>query len=165
MEIYRQYPRKVARDSALRAIEKRLDQGLSKEDLLDAVRNYAAAVAQWPRHDRERFVPYPASWFNGGRFADDPATWQRNDGLVPAKKEMGGSGSWAQRMNARDQAHEDELATLRVVPLHEPDPDWDWRSIARELYDFDFEDWHAVPFDNRKEIERAHNETSQPIPA
>jgi len=83
LEIYAAYPRKVARDAALKAIQKRLDQGMDALELLAATRNYAAATARWEVGDRQ-FIPYPASWFNDGGFADDPREWNR--GAVEAVK-------------------------------------------------------------------------------
>lgn len=85
LEIYAAYPRKVARDAALHAIEKRLDQGMDAQELLDATRAYAAATASWEVGDRQ-FIPHPATWFNAGSFADDQREWNRG-GSTAAKKE------------------------------------------------------------------------------
>jgi hypothetical protein len=74
-EIYAAYPRKEARQDALRAIGKALTKR-SAGELLRATRAYAAAVATWIPDDR-KFVPHPATWFNGGRYEDDPKTWER----------------------------------------------------------------------------------------
>jgi hypothetical protein len=85
VEIYGAYPRKVARDAALKAIEKRLDQGLDAQELLDATMAYAAATQRWEVGDRQ-FIPHPATWFNAGSFADDQREWNRGD-MPAAKKE------------------------------------------------------------------------------
>lgn len=74
-DIYAAYPRKEAKQDALRAIEKALTKR-SAAELLKATQNYAAAVQQWIPDDK-KFVPHPATWFNGGRFDDDPKTWER----------------------------------------------------------------------------------------
>jgi uncharacterized protein YdaU (DUF1376 family) len=76
--IYALYPRKKEPDTALRAIQKRLDNGIPAADLLQATRLFAAATATWTQHDRE-FIPYPASWFNAGSFKENPADWLRSD--------------------------------------------------------------------------------------
>lgn len=71
--IYMAYPRKVAPDAALRAIQRRFAEGIAAETLLQAVTAYAAATAGTERE----FIPHPASWFNAGRFQDDPSEWTR----------------------------------------------------------------------------------------
>lgn len=73
--LYAVYPRKVAKQDALRAIAKAL-QSQPFETLLPKVEAYAAAVARWPEEDR-RWVPHPATWFNRGSYDDDPKTWER----------------------------------------------------------------------------------------
>jgi hypothetical protein len=76
-QIYALYPRKVGKTSALRAIERILKAGkVPPEDLLVTVRNYARATATWPAGD-EVFIPHPATWFNSGRYDDDPREWLR----------------------------------------------------------------------------------------
>lgn len=69
--IYLAYPRKIAAEAALRAIQKRLSQGIPAETLLQATTAYAAATAGTER----QFIPHPATWFNAGRYLDDPAEW------------------------------------------------------------------------------------------
>lgn len=77
--IYAAYPRKVAKLEALAAITKALrTSDMSAHGMLIATKNYAAAVSRWPK-DRHQFIPMPATWFNQGRFMDDPATW--NEGF------------------------------------------------------------------------------------
>lgn len=76
-EIYEAYPRKVAKQDALRAIERALEK-TDRATLLERTKAYAAAVALWPEDDRQ-YVPHPATWFNRGSYDDDPETWQRKD--------------------------------------------------------------------------------------
>ncbi len=84
-DIYAAYPRKIAKHEALKAIERAVERigreartaGLNPgEWLIARVRDYAAATALWPKDDH-RFIPYPATWFNAGRYDDDPETWIR----------------------------------------------------------------------------------------
>ena len=70
-EIYQSYPRKIAKANALKAIAKVLASGREADWLLERVEAYAAAVAA----QDPKFIPHPATWFNGGRFDDDPAEW------------------------------------------------------------------------------------------
>lgn len=75
--IYAVYPRKAGRGDALKAIAKALKKQPA-DRLLAAVHAYAQAVATWPEGERQ-FIPHPATWFNGERYADDPATWVRSN--------------------------------------------------------------------------------------
>lgn len=70
--IYEEYPRKVAKKDALKAILKAL-KSHPAEYLLERTKTYAAAVAG----SEMGFIPFPATWFNKERFADDPSEWNR----------------------------------------------------------------------------------------
>ena len=70
--IYREYPRKVAKPDALKAIAKALRTN-TPEFLLERTKAYAAAIG-WKE---PQFVPYPATWFNQERFNDPPTEWQQ----------------------------------------------------------------------------------------
>jgi uncharacterized protein YdaU (DUF1376 family) len=72
--IYSAYPRKVAPADALKAIAKAIAKGKTPAHLLERTKAYAAATALWAE-DELRFIPHPATWFNGGRYDDDPKTW------------------------------------------------------------------------------------------
>ena len=72
--IYSAYPRKVAPADAFKAIAKALANGKTPEQLLERTTAYASATALWPE-DELRFIPYPATWFNGERYDDDPKNW------------------------------------------------------------------------------------------
>jgi hypothetical protein len=75
--IYSAYPRKVAPVDALKAIAKAIAKGKTPAHLLERTTAYAAATALWPE-DELRFIPHPATWFNGGRYDDDPKSWLSN---------------------------------------------------------------------------------------
>lgn len=75
LDIYAEYPRKVGREKALSAINVALKK-VKADDLLAKVKEYAQAVAQWPASEKQ-YVPNPATWFNQGRWEDDPETWKR----------------------------------------------------------------------------------------
>jgi hypothetical protein len=124
--IYLAYPRKIAPDAALRAIQKRLAQGIPAATLLAAVTAYATATAGTERE----FIPHPATWFNAGRFADDPAEW-KHEPDAPQKKEK----------------------ASRILP----EPDFDWRARARELgmNPPDHLQWSQTTPDFRREITAA----------
>lgn len=74
-KIYRAYPRRVGKEAAVKAIRKALTT-VPFEDLLEAVQAYSAArMGEDPQ-----FTPYPSTWFNQGRWADDRSTWKARAG-------------------------------------------------------------------------------------
>jgi hypothetical protein len=94
--IYAIYPKKVGKTAALKAIVKvlKLPGGPTELELQATVKAYRDAVAKWDEQDKT-FVPHPATWFNQGRYADDPATWIRESDSsrqnAGQKKERGGA--------------------------------------------------------------------------
>ena len=68
-EIYRAYPRKVAKADAIKAIRRAMKDS-PVTDLLEVTKLFAAS--QTPGSP---YTPYPASWFNGRRYEDDPSAW------------------------------------------------------------------------------------------
>lgn len=84
--IYDAYPKKVSKPDAIKAIRKALagpplgvDTETWPQRLLQLTRDYAVAV----RGQDRSFIPFPATWFNGQRYNDDPSTW-KNGGCKPA---------------------------------------------------------------------------------
>lgn len=75
--IYKAYPRKKAPDRAKRAIGAALKK-ISYEKLLEAVKLFAESVK-----DKEaQFIPYPATWFNGGCWDDEQDKEEEYDPLI-----------------------------------------------------------------------------------
>lgn len=79
--IYEAYPKRVGKDDALKAITAALKRHPA-EYLLDKTTQFAAAVQSWPssyryKTDGRDTCPHPATWFNQGRFQDDPREWRR----------------------------------------------------------------------------------------
>ena len=70
--IYQEYPRKVSKPVALKAIKNALKTHPA-EFLLEKVKTYASAIA-WKD---PQYIPHPATWFNGERWEDDPAEWEQ----------------------------------------------------------------------------------------
>lgn len=79
--VYAEYPRKVAKPDAIKAIIKAFTVS-PFETLLDQTKLFAKAVAG----REQRYIPHPATWFNQQRFNDDPTTW-RQDGSIGRSKE------------------------------------------------------------------------------
>lgn len=71
--IYAEYPRKVGKPKALKAIEKAISS-FSDELVLERTKAYAQArIGQ-----DDQFTPHPSTWFAQERFNDDPSTWKHN---------------------------------------------------------------------------------------
>ncbi|WP_316229206.1 hypothetical protein [Bradyrhizobium sp. SZCCHNR1070] len=68
-EWYDVYPRKVARQDALRAFQKVVPAQISAETLIARTQRYAADWSCRPREDL-KYCPYPARWLNSGRFLE-----------------------------------------------------------------------------------------------
>jgi hypothetical protein len=92
-EIYDAYPRKTARGAALKAIRGavgRLVNGSVKNPAMGITEarrwlwkrasEYAASPAGQKVSSGDDWRPYPATWFNGERYFDDPIEWQRVGG-------------------------------------------------------------------------------------
>lgn len=67
-EWYGLYPHKVGRGAALKAY-RTARKKIGRAELIEAVRRYAAGVAR--AGTEKRFIPHPATWLNGERWADE----------------------------------------------------------------------------------------------
>ncbi len=79
-QIYAAYPRKVAPIAAKKAIakavrsyalEKSVDVDTARKRIYDAVCKFAAS----PAGQKGQFTPHCSTFFNQGRYMDDPAEW------------------------------------------------------------------------------------------
>ena len=78
LEIYEAYPRHIGRIAALKAIGKAvremartMGETLARETIMRATVRFACSEAG----QRGQFTPHPATWFNQGRYLDDPQEW------------------------------------------------------------------------------------------
>jgi len=104
--VYDAYPRKVGRIAALKAIHKaaklRMKAGDTERDayahLYLRVRAYAKSDEATSRE--RKFIPHPSTWFNAGRWDDDPAEWSvgKSENQKPTVK----LGSWETGWDALD---------------------------------------------------------------
>lgn len=76
-QIYEQYPLKVGKPAALRAISKAM-QKTDPKKILELTLEYAKR-----RNGETEFTPMPATWFNQERYNDDPSTWNRHETHKP----------------------------------------------------------------------------------
>ena len=82
-EWWKLYPKKVGKDDAIKKY-KDAWKDVGQKVLLDAVSQYAAAVAKWPKSER-KYRLNPATWLHQGHWSDDPAEWERKESDVGRK--------------------------------------------------------------------------------
>jgi hypothetical protein len=97
-KIYEAYPRKVGKEAALKAIRKAVER-LVKGDKTHPPRDaysarrflwkkaaqYSASPAGQKSLDKNHeFRPHPSTWFNQGRYFDDPSEWVKPNGATNA---------------------------------------------------------------------------------
>ena len=82
--LYSKYPRKQGKAEGVKAIEKAIIAVAKREfdgdeeaaaDWLGSKLNEYAQSAQGSRQEKH-LIPHPATWFNQGRYDDDPETWK-----------------------------------------------------------------------------------------
>lgn len=90
--VYLLFPKKVGKEAALAAITKALKKHPT-EYVLDKTNQFARCVADWPMsyryfNDGADRCPHPSTWFNEGRYEDDPSEWRRHGArsAAPAPK-------------------------------------------------------------------------------
>lgn len=93
--IYRLYPRKVKLQPAVKAIRKAVEELATRQDdplawLQERVTAYAASPAgQKPPPGESDYRPHPPTWFNQGRYDDDPEEWSIPNGHRASTKPNG----------------------------------------------------------------------------
>lgn len=108
--IYSEYPLRVAKPAAIRAIIKQLHRH-SFADLLAKTISYAKV-----RKNNLEFTPHPATWFNQERFNDDVSTWAQSQ--QPSKFTSRDPRS---RVNLPDHRPDDVMAACRAQAPKEED--------------------------------------------
>lgn len=82
ISIYDAYPKKIDKKRAMQSINKAIidmkRNGGTAENLLETVKQYRREVERHglnPRHEKWASIPHPSTWFNQGRYENDPAEW------------------------------------------------------------------------------------------
>lgn len=83
-EFWTAYPRKVGKDAAHKAFEKRKPDRAAVDRMLAAIAQQKQSP-QWTK-DNGEFIPHPATWLNQGRWQDEavphrPLTWGEQEAL------------------------------------------------------------------------------------
>jgi hypothetical protein len=79
--IYKLYPKKVGKISAIKAIIVAL-KSVSYEHLMDRTRAYSESTKQWA-DENKKWIPDPERWYGKGKWDDDPSVWDRNKPVDP----------------------------------------------------------------------------------
>ena len=94
--LYQEYPRKIAKPVALKAIRAALGKA-SYDVLMEAVQAYAKArIGQ-----EKQYTPHPSTWFNQERWNDDRSEWAANANGKP--EPFSGTQAWLAKKQAGDQ--------------------------------------------------------------
>ena len=125
--IYRAYPRKVGVTYAIKAIHNKIkdlaiaryERDASKAYKFLLERTKAFALSQ-DGHTNRSFIPYPATWFNQGRFNDDPNEWNqwRGPEWYDDQKRKQAAKARSQEVKAKWKGHiaamsKEDLANLK----------------------------------------------------
>ena len=77
-EIYKIYPKKVGKPSAIQAIKKAINKDGFKH-ILEKTKLYAKEY-----NGESRYIPHPSKFFNQERYNDDPSEWSQNVKTTPS---------------------------------------------------------------------------------
>jgi hypothetical protein len=118
------YPRKVAKQDALRAWTRLASENGLVETILAAVARHKASP-DWQRNDG-RYIPYPASWLNGRRWEDELSAEEADPdpyaGLpVYSDDDFDRDGNLTPEAKAREAAHRsrENNGTHRIAAVPE----------------------------------------------
>jgi hypothetical protein len=70
-QIYQEYPRKVGKRAAIRAITAALKRGAGFDALMVATCEFARQCEPKRGTKDWQYVPYPATWYNADRYLDE----------------------------------------------------------------------------------------------
>jgi len=78
--IYEAYPRKIAKATALKAINKAItnlakQNDCSSENAENLIYEAVVKFAGSPAGQKGEYTPHCATWMNAGRYLDDPSEW------------------------------------------------------------------------------------------
>ena len=130
-KVYQAYPRKVAKPTALKAIQKQITK-YGFDDVISKTELFAKSV----QGEDLKFIPHPATFFNQERFNDDPDTWSNcnsNSG-APVKK---GVSDAQKLMIMQDQQKQlkQEMVTYRNRHLSQCAMTSVWDQGSKPKYD------------------------------
>lgn len=87
------YPAKVGKDKARPAWVRAVSRCVSRFDDSAAAEAFiverAEAFSKSPVGQSGQYCPHPTTWLNGGRYDDDPATWNRTESAMAPRQPNG----------------------------------------------------------------------------
>lgn len=92
-EFWSAFPRKVGKDAALKAFERRKPDRAMLDQMLAAIAKQRAS-ADWQK-DGGQFIPHPTTWLNQGRWQDEVTT------VNAAEQRMAGWSEWSKQQALR----------------------------------------------------------------
>lgn len=75
-QFWKEYPRRVGKVHAMKALDKAKRAGVEWDKLINAVRTFAKIAAT----KETRFIPHPATWLNAGRWDDEITAGELKNG-------------------------------------------------------------------------------------
>lgn len=127
--IWQVYPKKDGKKEAIKAIVKRLKEGLKEEYLIERVNAYAICV----QGEEKRFIKHAQGWFNGERYLDEVLDNPKPKPKKSKREEIcekikGNKKLFVALFNAK------EGCSVRSYGDYETDPktfdDWSWRDVV-----------------------------------
>jgi len=92
-EFWAAFPRKVGKDAAIKAFERRKPDRAMLDQMLAAIAKQRAS-ADWQK-DGGQFIPHPTTWLNQGRWQDEVTT------VNAAEQRMAGWSEWSKQQALR----------------------------------------------------------------
>ena len=116
--IYRVYPRHVGKPDAIKAIRKAVVDlcsgkerpAMTEAEALAWLHDRAYTFALSAAAENEKFTPYPATWFNAGRYHDDEREWNARDTGHQANRGQARTDAALEAYRRAEQADADSTA-------------------------------------------------------
>lgn len=87
-EWWSKYPRKAAKADGEKAYRKAVEKGVPEQLLIDKADTFAQATT----NTEKRFIPYPSTWLNQGRWDDDMSAYENSAPAPIADRRPNGEG-------------------------------------------------------------------------
>jgi hypothetical protein len=102
-EIYKAYPRRIGKQGAIKSITRALQRlkkaGMAIREAEVYLYRRVQAYARSPAGNDGEFTPHPATWFNDGRYDDDPKEWEVKSSERGSNGKQGRNGVSGEEMS------------------------------------------------------------------
>lgn len=110
-DFWKEYPKKVAKQDALKSWKKLKPSGKLFSDIMIALAKWKMSES-WNR-DEGKYIPYPASWLNGRRWEDEVPSSRPAPKERPAKTVIAQQYTQRDYIGTQDEAMQAMLAMMR----------------------------------------------------